>query len=161
MDGDRRLDRRSTCVTDLAITGKPAQFGRGVMQDVSDKLLGQFVACLEERFVAQPEPAAEEAATADARTGDDVQDGLSGGTPGAAAGTGAAAAGASRAGFTAGTPSSSAPRPAGARRAASSDDALDLGATVLPVLLKSYWKQAAGVLLVLLVLKKLLSRSRS
>ena len=150
-----------TVVTDLAITGKPAQFGRGVMQDVSDKLLGQFVACLEERFVAQPEPAAEEAATADARAGDDVQDGLSGGTPGAVAGTGAAAAGASRAGFTAGTPSSSAPRPAGARTAASSDDALDLGATVLPVLLKSYWKQAAGVILVLLVLKKLLSRSRS
>ena len=37
-------------VTDLAITGKPAQFGRGVMQDVSDKLLGQFVACLEQRL---------------------------------------------------------------------------------------------------------------
>ena len=36
--------------TDLAITGKPAQFGRGVMQDVSDKLLGQFVACLETRL---------------------------------------------------------------------------------------------------------------
>src|SRR5215217_973688 len=36
--------------TDLAITGKPAQFGRGVMQDVSDKLLGQFVACLEKRL---------------------------------------------------------------------------------------------------------------
>ena len=33
-----------------AITGKPAQFGRGVMQDVSDKLLGQFVACLEQRL---------------------------------------------------------------------------------------------------------------
>jgi len=33
--------------TDLAVTGKPAQFGRGVMQDVSDKLLGQFVACLQ------------------------------------------------------------------------------------------------------------------
>ncbi|MEO6144336.1 MAG: SRPBCC family protein [Dermatophilaceae bacterium] len=32
--------------TDLAVTGKPAQFGRGVMQDVSDKLLEQFVACL-------------------------------------------------------------------------------------------------------------------
>ena len=39
-------------LTDLAITGKPAQFGRGVMQDVSDKLLGQFVACLEERLNA-------------------------------------------------------------------------------------------------------------
>lgn len=36
-------------VTDLAITGKPAQFGRGVMQDVSDKLLGQFVDCLREK----------------------------------------------------------------------------------------------------------------
>ena len=32
--------------TDLSITGKPAQFGRGVMQTVSDKLLGQFVDCL-------------------------------------------------------------------------------------------------------------------
>ena len=29
--------------TDLTITGKVAQFGRGAMADVSDKLLGQFV----------------------------------------------------------------------------------------------------------------------
>jgi carbon monoxide dehydrogenase subunit G len=36
-------------VTDLAITGKPAQFGRGVMQDVSDKLLAQFVDCLRDK----------------------------------------------------------------------------------------------------------------
>jgi uncharacterized protein len=42
--------------TDLSITGKPAQFGRGVMQDVSDKLLGQFVACLEQRHQVVPEP---------------------------------------------------------------------------------------------------------
>ena len=41
--------------TDLAITGKPAQFGRGVMQDVSDKLLGQFVACLEQRLAGPAE----------------------------------------------------------------------------------------------------------
>ena len=55
--------------TDLAITGKPAQFGRGVMQDVSDKLLGQFVACLEQRLTApapEPEPVAETAATTSA-----------------------------------------------------------------------------------------------
>ena len=45
--------------TDLAITGKPAQFGRGVMQDVSDKLLGQFVACLEQRLTSDPEPEVE------------------------------------------------------------------------------------------------------
>ena len=37
-------------VTDLSITGKPAQFGRGVMQSVSDKLLGQFVDCLESKL---------------------------------------------------------------------------------------------------------------
>src|SRR3954451_1451438 len=42
-------------LTDLAITGKPAQFGRGVMQDVSDKLLGQFVDCLEQRL-SGPDP---------------------------------------------------------------------------------------------------------
>jgi carbon monoxide dehydrogenase subunit G len=29
--------------TDLTITGKVAQFGRGAMADISDKLLGQFV----------------------------------------------------------------------------------------------------------------------
>jgi carbon monoxide dehydrogenase subunit G len=34
----------TTCnvVTDLSITGKVAQFGRGALADVSDKLLGQF-----------------------------------------------------------------------------------------------------------------------
>jgi uncharacterized protein len=34
-------------VTDLTITGKVAQFGRGVLVDVSSKLLTQFVECLE------------------------------------------------------------------------------------------------------------------
>ena len=33
--------------TDLKVSGKVAQFGRGVMQDVSEKLLGQFAECLE------------------------------------------------------------------------------------------------------------------
>lgn len=53
--------------TDLDITGKPAQFGRGVMQDVSDRLLGQFATCLETKLgpAADPEqqpPAEPEAA---------------------------------------------------------------------------------------------------
>lgn len=34
-------------LTDLAVTGRVAQFGRGVLADVSAKLLDQFVACLE------------------------------------------------------------------------------------------------------------------
>jgi carbon monoxide dehydrogenase subunit G len=36
--------------TELAITGKPAQFGRGMIEDVSDKFLGQFVDALSERL---------------------------------------------------------------------------------------------------------------
>ncbi len=35
-----------TVLTDLNITGKPAQFGRGVMVDVGNKLIGQFADCL-------------------------------------------------------------------------------------------------------------------
>jgi carbon monoxide dehydrogenase subunit G len=37
---------RVTVVTDLAITGRPAQFGRGVMNDVGNKLIGQFADCV-------------------------------------------------------------------------------------------------------------------
>jgi carbon monoxide dehydrogenase subunit G len=37
-------------LTDLAITGKPAQFGPGVISDVSDKLLDQFASCVSGRF---------------------------------------------------------------------------------------------------------------
>ncbi len=36
--------------TDLAITGRPAQFGRGVMVDVSNKILGKFVDCLSDQI---------------------------------------------------------------------------------------------------------------
>lgn len=38
--------------TDLTVSGKVAQFGRGVLADVSAKLLTQFVACLESTLVA-------------------------------------------------------------------------------------------------------------
>jgi hypothetical protein len=48
----------------------------------------------------------------------------------------------------------------GPKHAASSagEDHLDLGATVLPVLARTYWRQALGVLVVLLVLRRLLGR---
>ena len=45
---------RVDVVTELAITGKPAQFGRGVMQDVSDKLLQQFVSCIAAQLSPAP-----------------------------------------------------------------------------------------------------------
>lgn len=46
--------------TDVAITGKLAQFGRGVMTDVSKRLLGQFATCLEADLggTTAPPPAA-------------------------------------------------------------------------------------------------------
>jgi len=44
-------------VTDLRITGPAAQFGRGVMQDVSAKLMTRFAECLAEQMqVPEPEP---------------------------------------------------------------------------------------------------------
>jgi carbon monoxide dehydrogenase subunit G len=48
-------------ITDLTVTGKVAQFGRGVMADVSAKLMGQFVSCLNEKVLASEE--SEQAAT--------------------------------------------------------------------------------------------------
>ena len=41
--------------TDLKMSGKVAQFGRGVMADVTEKLLGQFVECLEAKLAESAE----------------------------------------------------------------------------------------------------------
>ncbi len=118
-------------LTDLSITGKPAQFGRGVMQDVSDKLLGQFVQCLEDRLSVPAEPVG---AAPDAGPASENLDAGPVSEPVAAPET--------------------EPVPTGPRR----DDAINLGATVLPVLLKSYWKQGLVLLLVVAVLIWLISR---
>lgn len=155
-------------VTDLAITGKPAQFGRGVIQDVSDKLLGQFVDCLEQRVGAPAETEDQDAepasvpagAAAQPETGADQDAGAASRPAGAAAGS--ATTGATSTPPTPGaTDAPASGRTVGEHRGGDSDDALDLGATVLPVLLRSYGKQAAGVLGVLVVLWWLLSRRTS
>lgn len=39
-----------TMVTDMTITGRPAQFGRGVISDVSEKIIGQFSSCLTDKL---------------------------------------------------------------------------------------------------------------
>lgn len=39
--------------TDIQISGPAAQFGRGVMQDVSSKLIGRFAECLAEEMAGQ------------------------------------------------------------------------------------------------------------
>lgn len=43
--------------TDMKISGKIAQLGSGMMKEVSEKLLGQFVECLESRLSASDQPA--------------------------------------------------------------------------------------------------------
>jgi carbon monoxide dehydrogenase subunit G len=161
---------RVEVLTDLNITGKPAQFGRGVMQDVSDKLLGQFTQCLEQKV--GDSSAATAAATAAAADSE----------PEAGSGTDSIDGG-TDAGTDTGTDTDPVLEPAvhpktrmhNMRRQSASEttppaatplresrpannEALDLGATVLPVIAKTYWKQALGVLLVLLVLRRLLRR---
>ena len=55
-----------TVATDLTITGKVAQFGRGALADVSTKLLGQFVDQLESTVLNQPGSGGNGSAPADA-----------------------------------------------------------------------------------------------
>jgi carbon monoxide dehydrogenase subunit G len=148
--------------TDLAITGKPAQFGRGVIEDISNKLLQQFVTCLQDKVGApEAEPAAEAApAPASAPSG-----AAAGASEAALASGGDEAGGAGPVTGSApqpGTAEPSAPptpRPAAASSggssytsaASSQDDALDLGATVIPILVKTYGPQAAIALLALVI----------
>ena len=54
---------RVTVDTDLKIVGKLAQFGSGMLQQVSEKLLGQFVESLEAKLAGTAQPAAEPAPT--------------------------------------------------------------------------------------------------
>ncbi|MYS40013.1 hypothetical protein GTY23_01855, partial [Streptomyces sp. SID5998] len=44
-------------LTDLTVTGRPAQFGRGVLAEVGDRLVGQFADCLSRRLAGTAPPA--------------------------------------------------------------------------------------------------------
>jgi carbon monoxide dehydrogenase subunit G len=58
---------RVTAVTDFSITGRLARFGRpGMIEDVSNRLLGDFAACLQSTITADSRPAA---------TGEDITTG--------------------------------------------------------------------------------------
>ena len=50
--------------TDMKLTGRAAQFGRGIAKDVATKMLDQFASCLEEEITGGPEEGAA-AATAE------------------------------------------------------------------------------------------------
>ena len=54
-NGATRVD----LVTDLALTGTVAQFGRGLVQDISSQLVTSFADCLQAQLSAAPKGAAE------------------------------------------------------------------------------------------------------
>jgi carbon monoxide dehydrogenase subunit G len=175
---------RVDVTTDLSVTGKPAQFGRGVMQDVSDKLLGQFVACIEQQFAVEDEPAPETVPQPDAgpsapsaaageagsagggtASGSDASGGGAASAGGAVAQSGGTATGAAASvGSTSGlAPAASRPAGRSTPRLTSVpevDDSIDLGATVLPVLLKTYAPHAVVGLIGVLI-GWLIARRRS
>ncbi len=128
-----------TVTTDLSITGKPAQFGRGVLVEVGNKILGRFADCLADELGtggAAPVPAA---------AGDGGSGPTAGSTPAAAA------AGAAAVTATPGPVPAPVPRPV---RADDAGDAIDLLDTAgLPVL-KRLAPLVAGLLLVLLVWRR-------
>jgi carbon monoxide dehydrogenase subunit G len=52
-DGDGSLVRFAT---DFTVVGRVAQFGRGIMEDVSKRLVGQMATCIRQRLEAADEP---------------------------------------------------------------------------------------------------------
>ena len=71
-DGD---ETEIIITTELKVTGKVAQFGRGIMADVSEKLIGQFVESLEQKLLsASPTDDAADQDPQEHTVGDDNSD---------------------------------------------------------------------------------------
>jgi carbon monoxide dehydrogenase subunit G len=148
--------------TDMKVTGPAAQFGRGVMQDVSAKMMGRFADCLAAEM-AQGERAGSPGAAAGAEVpaaAEPVATGTAGIVlPPGPAGDAAEAAARSRAGAANGaaaTPAgddiASPPRPR------PTEDVLDLGAVSRDAVLKR--AAPALAVLVLLVLVRIIRGRR-
>ncbi|MCQ9165523.1 MULTISPECIES: SRPBCC family protein [unclassified Arthrobacter] len=124
--------------TDMNITGKPAQFGRGVIQDISDKLLGQFVQCVIGKV---GQPAAEEATPAAPPAAGAT---AAGGTAAEPPAAGAQDAGSAPVGQGAAPPARSEGRPQAAPVQAAAE--LNLGSAMWPVLAKRFAPAVLAVL---------------
>jgi len=143
--------------TDMRVTGPAAQFGRGVMQDVSAKLMGRFADCLAEEMrsdgaaSAEPEaeapeaeaPAAEsEAAAAPAEASTTVEDT---GVPGASSGVSSADAEPTIPSASSGTSTKTTTRP--------TDDVLDLGEASREAVIKRAVPLVGGVIALLILIR--------
>ncbi|MHA3702895.1 SRPBCC family protein [Jatrophihabitans sp. YIM 134969] len=137
--------------TDLAITGKPAQFGRGVMVDVGNKLIGQFADCLAgklsaDEVPAEPAPAPEQAGPAEtsAPVAESTSTATSTATAGAAAAPTPTAATAPKHAAAGATP---APAATGPRKVApvAAAEPIDLMASAGPAVAKRVVPLVAGI----------------
>ncbi|WP_427136646.1 SRPBCC domain-containing protein [Pseudarthrobacter sp. S9] len=137
--------------TDMNVTGKPAQFGRGVIQDISDKLLAQFIQCVVGKAAGgeagqTAEPAAGTTTGPSATAQDTVE-------PAQPASTGPRAAAASPV-----TRPSSGETPFKPQSAPAAE--LDLGSTMWPILVRRFGPVALGVVAVLALVIWLARRRR-
>ena len=153
--------------TDLKVTGRPAQFGRGVLQDVGGRIIEQFATCLATRMAPVDEPApvdqsadqpAEQPVGAPADvSAETIADELAG----APAAQGTSSASAAPTAPTAPTVPTVAPVAAPERRPDPQPAAeLDLGAVVLPTLAKRFGPAVLAGLLAVLVVWLARRRSR-
>jgi carbon monoxide dehydrogenase subunit G len=146
-----------TVVTDMRVTGPAAQFGRGVMQDVSAKLMTRFADCLAEQMQASPdvettdeapaEEAAAPAAPAAPETPAEPAESTAT-TPGASSGVSSAAATEPPSASSGASTAQQAPptsRP--------TDDVLDLGEASRDAVLKRLAPVAAGVVALLILIR--------
>ena len=136
--------------TDLNVTGRPAQFGRGIMEDVASKMLDDFAKRLERELLS---PNGSAAAAGDdgpqtvgaSREAAAPSVGAGAGQAGAAFGVGSGAAQAGGAGNAAGASGSSRPSDD------EDDEVLDLGSAITGPLVKRAG-MAAGVFVALLLI---------
>ncbi|WP_214403279.1 SRPBCC family protein [Pseudonocardia lacus] len=150
-----------TMVTDMTITGRPAQFGRGVISDVADKIIGQFASCVAEKLT----PQATDAPAASGGSASSAAPAAAGSPNGTSSSTAKPTSGTA----TGIVPSTTATTTAGATKPASTAspsgpmkseiDAIDLLDTAGAPVLKRLAPVIAGGLLLLIIF--LIRRSRS
>jgi carbon monoxide dehydrogenase subunit G len=137
-----------TMHTTMNVTGRPAQFGRGVMVEVGGKLVEQFAANLA-KLIAGDTGSGGDAGSADAGSADAGASGVAGtSAPAGASGDGASApaatADAGTGNGSGGAAVAAAAGPAASTGAPAQEDSLNLVKLVGPVILKRLVPVAAG-----------------
>jgi len=133
-----------TMVTDMKITGRPAQFGRGVISDVADKIIGQFASCVASKLQGEEAAGASSSSEGSAPVPAAVS--------GSASAAGAASSNGSTGSATATAPAATAKPAASTAPMKSEIDAIDLLDTAGAPVIKRLAPVVGGLGLLLLVI---------